>query len=97
MVRTEQRRVVGEFFELFKTPWEFYRRGHVYDVVVTTTDERPEPDPALLVVYGSESAGADARAGIVPRGRRRGGRLRHHGLEVPIHGDLLTFEDRGGA
>ena len=33
--------VVEEFFELFKTPWELYRPGQVYDVIIATADEIP--------------------------------------------------------
>ncbi len=37
-----QTRVIEEFFELFKTPWELYRSGQVYDVVIASADEIPE-------------------------------------------------------
>ena len=49
--RPDQRPVVEEFFELFKTPWEFYQPGRTYDVVVATADEfRRRRDRGLLVV-----------------------------------------------
>ena len=31
-----QKWAVEEFFELFKTPWEYYRDGRMYDVIVLT-------------------------------------------------------------
>ena len=34
VARPEDHDVVREFFELFKTPWEFYRRDRRYRVVL---------------------------------------------------------------
>ena len=41
--------VVEEFFQLFKTPWEFHRQGRIYDVVVATTDEIPNVDACAAI------------------------------------------------
>lgn len=41
---------VGEFFELFKTPWEYARAGRQYDVVITDNFGEREPERALTVV-----------------------------------------------
>lgn len=59
IVKPGQKPLVEEFFELFKTPWEFYRPGSVYDVVVATGDAMPSPMPLLFVRY---SAAAEASA-----------------------------------
>src|SRR5580765_1532703 len=42
--------VVHELFELFKTPWEFYRDGSHYDVLVCSGDAQLEGLPAPLVI-----------------------------------------------
>jgi len=42
IAQAAERGVVEEFFQLFKTPWEFYREGRSYDVVVVTADEVPD-------------------------------------------------------
>ena len=34
VARANQARLVEEFFQLFKTPWEFYTPGRAYDVVI---------------------------------------------------------------
>ena len=39
---------VAEFFELFKTPWEFCRPGKRYDVLLCSNDRIPENDAASL-------------------------------------------------
>ena len=36
--KTNEEEAVQEFFELFKTPWEFYKENKTYDVVLITCD-----------------------------------------------------------
>ena len=93
--KADQITVVEEFFQLFKTPWEFYGQGRAYDVVVATSDEIPEVDTRLLLIYGSEVKSSDARIGIGVGSRRRGGPVDYRGRVLPIYGELLTFEGRG--
>lgn len=49
----EEHEVVEEFFQLFKTPWEFYDPGRQYDVVIATVENFREVDSGLFVVYGT--------------------------------------------
>jgi hypothetical protein len=90
--RAGQLAVVEEFFELFKTPWEFYQHGRVYDVVVATADGILEVDARLLLLYGCETKSTDARNGITVRSRHSGGSVDYQGMAVPIYGELVTFE-----
>ncbi|HKS35795.1 MAG TPA: hypothetical protein VJW76_01305 [Verrucomicrobiae bacterium] len=83
---------VEEFFQLFKTPWESYREGCPYDVVITTTGEVPDVDAVLLIVFGSAPASVDAPAGIVPGSKSRGAVSDRRGSRLPIYGELLTFK-----
>jgi len=62
--KIDQVAVVEEFFELFKTPWEFYQRGRAYEVVVATADDVPGVDARLLILYGAETKTTDRNAGI---------------------------------
>jgi hypothetical protein len=91
--KANQVAVVEEFFELFKTPWEFYEPGRSYDVVVVTTDDIPDVDTGLLLVYGCETKSIDARNGSTVRSRNRGGSLDYQGIAVPIYGDTASFEE----
>jgi hypothetical protein len=91
--KTGQERVVEEFFELFKTPWEVYRPGKSYDVVLATTDEIPEVKAKLLLVYGAASKGFDARMGIAARRLQPGAVLSTGDTLLPVYGDLLTFAE----
>ena len=89
-----QRDVVEEFFELFKTPWEYYEPGRAYDVVIATADNLPEVDAKLMVVYGAENKNADAQNGTTVLSRHRGGFLNVQGSALPIYGDLATFDEK---
>jgi hypothetical protein len=63
----EERRV-REFFEHFKTPWEFYKQGVRYDVVICSMDHSVLPAATLTVVYNSGKMGCDSflNVGVVP-------------------------------
>ena len=84
-----------EFFELFKTPWEMYRPGRAYDVVVATGDVLAGVNGKLLLVYGAAAKDVDARIGVCGSGLHQSALLRHRGILFPIYGELLTFANRG--
>ena len=42
--------IVREFFELFKTPWEFFRDAGQYDVVLCAGASRPAVLSARLLI-----------------------------------------------
>ena len=89
--RADQKLVIKEFFELFKTPWEFYEHGRTYDVVIATVDDVPQIDAPLLLIYGTEVTKADAFDGIVAGPRHRSASLNCDGARLPIYCGLLTF------
>ena len=91
-----QAALVEEFFELFKTPWEFYVPGRTYDVVVVTTDEVTDVEAALVIVYGAEPKPFDIRHGICGYARKRNACLAWEATQVPLYAELLTFDRRGG-
>ena len=93
--KAHQEGVVEEFFELFKTPWELYRPGRTYDVLIATADETPEIDAKLLLAYGPATKGMDARLGIVAGRRRQRATLTGLDSSLPIYGELLTFAGGG--
>ena len=95
VAKADQRAAVEEFFQLFKTPWEFHRPGRTYDVVVATADEIPAIEARLLVVYGAALTSRDGRAGVGARALHRGASLAYRGAPLPIYGEVLTFETGG--
>jgi len=60
-----QERAVEEFFELFKTPWEMYRPGRSYDVVIATATDIPQVQASLIVLYGVEAKTLQPGARVV--------------------------------
>ena len=65
IVNSSERPVVSEFFELFKTPWEFYRSDRHYDVVLCSGDAGFEPQCAkLILLYAGEKLEFDAEEQI---------------------------------
>jgi hypothetical protein len=91
IAKPDQRPVVEEFFELFKTPWEFYRAGTSYEVVIATAGEIPQPAARLLISYGAARQG-DGRLGFIPAQRYAGGTVSDTDGPLPVYGDVLTFK-----
>ena len=86
---------VEEFFQLFKTPWEFYRPGGVYTAVLSTCADVSNVNAKLLVLYGAEAKSIDTRIGIVRGGRPESACLSDHDASVPIYGEACTFTAPG--
>jgi hypothetical protein len=83
--------VVDEFFELFKTPWEPYRPGREYEVVISASDREPTIKPKLLLIYNSSALSLDRKFGFVALEHCRGGELKYRNAVIPIFGSLVTF------
>ncbi len=88
--------VIGEFFELFKTPWEFYRSDRRYDVVLCAGDGRfDEKTAKLVLVYAGQNLALDAEKKTEVASRRSNGVLSYKGYRLPLYGDSITFRDQG--
>jgi hypothetical protein len=88
-------RIVREFFELFKTPWEFFREDGRYDVVVCAGPSRvPSVSGRLVVVYGGDTTSLDSdEVPIVSR--NQSGNVSFAGSKIPVYGPVLTFARHG--
>jgi len=90
--KSQERAVAEEFFQLFKTPWEFYGGGpQHYEVLIVTDREIPESDAALVVVYGAEATSIDALAQRGTLTQDRDLHVQSDSLRLPIYGKLRTF------
>lgn len=87
--------VVCEFFQLFKTSWEFCRPGADYDVVICSKSEIPENPARLTLVYGSRQHSFDSKNGIKAGTRQRMTMLCRGEDRIPIYGDYQTFTGPG--
>jgi len=86
--------VVREFFELFKTPWEFHRKNQQYDVVVCSGNQRPDVDANLVVVYAGRKVGFDDQAETQVSRRTGAGIVKYRDNRIPIYGETVAFNGR---
>ena len=94
--RTEESAAVEEFFQLFKTPWEPFHSGRSYDVILVTRDEVPAAEAKLLLIFGADARTGDTGRGITAKKKQRGGDLEDEAGQIPIYGEVLTFEPAAG-
>lgn len=92
-----ERPAVEEFFELFKTPWEFARRGHRYEAVLIASDTEPDMDAPVVLVYGSRASGMDRQAGFRMGGERDGSCLNWGNRRLPVYGQAAAVESSGSS
>src|SRR5580704_3674446 len=81
-VPSTERDIAAEFFELFKTPWEFQRPGVRYDVLLCT-HETAFQDAKLVLLYQSEPMPFDRKNKIAIRACH-GGVIAHARRRLPL-------------
>jgi hypothetical protein len=86
--------VVREFFELFKTPWEFYRKGEHYDALVCTGDGQFDRAAKVVVYYSGQSIQLDVEKNVKTFPQRKNCILSYQTDRIPIYGDSLTFPEK---
>lgn len=98
LAREGEARAVEEFFELFKTPWEFWQPGRSYALVLATREEIPEDlrAEALLLCHGRPIS-YDRQLGISAAAPQTGGWLQWQSVEFPVYGDVVSLECAGSA
>jgi hypothetical protein len=91
LCKEEEKEIAQEFFELFKTPWEFFGEGRHYDVVISTLREIPALNTALFILYSSEPTQFDGLERIAINHVVSPSYIYHDGMGLPIYGDLVIF------
>ncbi|HEX4350930.1 MAG TPA: hypothetical protein VH251_11105, partial [Verrucomicrobiae bacterium] len=56
------RPVVREFFELFKTPWQFHMPGAPFKILLSAGQEVPISDAALVIIFSGARLASDEDA-----------------------------------
>jgi hypothetical protein len=84
-----------EFFELFKTPWEFYVPGRNYDVIISTLNNVPKVGQRLTILCSSERDQFRHNEEIQIQSTPKSVTLKYGDTEIPIYGNLLTFKGKG--
>jgi len=83
--------IVREFFELFKTPWEFYREDGQYEVVlIARSGPTVNCHAKLTVIYSVDLGDHGGAGGAVTIGG--GNILTYQGRRLPIYGECITFQ-----
>ena len=90
------REVVREFFELFKTPWEFCRRDRRYEVLLCAGGGQPTTSARLVLVYaGTRTSFDDEQKIQTGPSQSRAPLLWSPGCRIPIYGESIAFPDKG--
>ncbi len=87
----DEKDVVREFFELFKTPWQFYGDGSNYDVLICSGDQLPENDARLVLIYGNERNDFDRQNRLEFLSQRPNAILSFQHDRIPIYGKCIAF------
>jgi hypothetical protein len=86
-----QHRAVREFFELFKTPWEFFHNQSKCSTLICAANQVPANSARLVVLYGSQENSFDRAHGLQIRSRHSGATVLLGENRIPIYGDCLAF------
>ncbi|HPC73134.1 MAG TPA: hypothetical protein P5551_04975 [Syntrophales bacterium] len=90
------RQVVAEFFELFKTPWEWGNPEKRYDALLVADDVETVPDAPVVIIYGSSTKKLDERYGL-RLGSRSAPLLKWKGRLFPLYREVAVLDTPGEA
>ena len=99
LANSSEEAAVREFFELFKTPWEFYEPQRKYEVILCTGAGNFDENAAKLVlIYSGRKLPLDEVEGVqVAEAGSDACTFPYQGFPVPIYGDHLFFRGSPGA
>jgi peptidoglycan/xylan/chitin deacetylase (PgdA/CDA1 family) len=86
-----ERDVVREFFELFKTPWEWYREDREYEVVLCAGESLFRGTAKLALFYAGTKISADSNQAVTTCQGSQSRFLRYKGDRIPIYGNVVIF------
>jgi hypothetical protein len=87
-----ERAAVAEFFELFKTPWEFFRPEGRYDVLLCSNSTVPENDAGLILLFGSQRQPFEKYRSLKTSCAPGQNFTLFRGERIPIYGNCLLLE-----
>ena len=90
-----QHDVVSEFFELFKTPWEWLVPGKRYRVVLNANLDADPPNADLALIYGSCEHPLDRRAGVSVQRTDVSVDVEWGDTVFPVYESVATFHGQG--
>ena len=94
IAKESESEVIEEFFQLFKTPWEFYEDNIEYDVVIVSRDKMiGKINGKVLIIFGSESIRFDNVKGISLAPNHNINTLSFGEIDLPIYTQMSTFKN----
>ena len=90
-----RKEIAREFFELFKTPWEFAVPEEEYEVVLSTISEPFSIAAKVILYYSSSPLEVDNLLSIEIIERQDLDSFRFETYHVPVYGKLSEVRDRG--
>lgn len=94
IAKESQFKVIEEFFQLFKTPWEFYEDEREYDVLIISKDTQIEKINAkFFLIFGNEGMEFDIRKKISLDINPNIKVLRFAEFDLPIYTKISTFKN----
>src|ERR1700757_491900 len=95
IVDSVEQNVVREFFELFKTPWEFFREDRDYDVLLCAGDYQVSTSANLVIVYAGRKIESDAARHFATGNHRKPSCvLAFEDRAFPVYGESISFVGR---
>jgi len=83
----------SEFFELFKTAWEFYRSGEEYDAVICCGVNPSDVRANLVIVYSADELYFDRQHQLHIRRQNSGDAASYRGWLLPVYSGLASIEN----
>jgi len=93
VARGEEYGIIREFFELFKTPWEFWRSDGRYEVLIHADGTFDHRSAKVVIVYGSRATAFDHETSL--RTLRHNTMLSWNGERIPVYGCCVTVPSDG--
>jgi hypothetical protein len=90
-----EREIVAEFFQLFKTPWEFYSPGRRYDVAIITGEIPMELDAGLILFYSGRVVSFDSEEALKANASEANVVVQYQDAGLPIYGQAVVYEANG--
>jgi hypothetical protein len=92
-VQAAEKAAATEFFELLKTPWEFFRPDGRYDVLISTGEPVDCSQARLIVVSSGDLTQFDRENKIIVK-TQTGGVCTCRGNQLPLYGPVAIFPER---
>ena len=95
LAKAQEEEIVAEFFELFKTPWEFFDKTHDYDVLIVTVNDFSATNARLVIYYSSEQNTFDIQEMIKIKPLDKNNFLVVENDYLPIYGQMSVIRGHG--